>query len=122
MFSCSARQPRRLFVLAARRIVLAARRGEGIDTPLISQWENAQRVAAFDPVMTSTLANEHAQHLYRRLGHIDSGWLLLPASRSKSCRIDHSGPECSRAAAMRLGALNRRDPSIKSPDAASRSV
>jgi hypothetical protein len=101
MFSRSARQPRRLFVLAARR-------GEGIDTPLISQWENARRVAAFDPVMTSTLANEHAQHLYRQLDHIDIGWLLLPASRSKSCRTDHSGPEFPRAAAIRLGALNCR--------------
>jgi GNAT superfamily N-acetyltransferase len=58
--------------------VVEARRGEGIGTRLVEHWENAQRVAGFDSVMTSTLANEIAQHLYRRLGYVDSGCLLLP--------------------------------------------
>jgi len=61
--------------------VVAAHRGEGIGTRLVTHWENAQRAAGFDSVMTSTLANEHAQHLYRRLGYVDSGCLLLPGDQ-----------------------------------------
>lgn len=31
-----------------------------------------------DSVMTSSLSNERAQHLYRRLGYVDVGSLLMP--------------------------------------------
>lgn len=54
------------------------RRHKQQNARLVEHWENAQRVAGFDSVMTSTLATENAQHLYRRLGYVDSGCLLLP--------------------------------------------
>ncbi len=54
------------------------RRGEGLGTRLIQHWETQQRVSGHDTVMTSTLADEHAQHRYRRLGYVDCGCLLLP--------------------------------------------
>lgn len=58
--------------------VLEPHRGEGLGTRLVTHWESAQRAAGFDSVMTSTLAVEQAQHLYRRLGYVDSGCLLMP--------------------------------------------
>ena len=36
------------------------------------------RVSGHEMVMTSTLSNERAQHLYRRLGYKDCGSLLMP--------------------------------------------
>lgn len=36
------------------------------------------RDAGYTMVMTSTQSNEQAQHLYRKLGYIDTGALLLP--------------------------------------------
>lgn len=58
--------------------VLEQHRGKGIGTNLIQHWENQQRAAGHGSVMTSTLASEEAQHLYRRLGYVDRGCLLLP--------------------------------------------
>jgi ribosomal protein S18 acetylase RimI-like enzyme len=53
-------------------------RGRGLGTSLISFWENEMRGLGHDVVMTSTLSNERAQHLYRRLGYEDCGCLLMP--------------------------------------------
>ncbi|RLK09837.1 acetyltransferase (GNAT) family protein [Micromonospora sp. M71_S20] len=58
--------------------VLEQHRGKGLGTRLIQHWENQQRTAGHGSVMTSTLASEEAQHLYRRLGYVDRGCLLLP--------------------------------------------
>jgi GNAT superfamily N-acetyltransferase len=58
--------------------VLELYRGRGLGTRLIQHWENQQRAAGCGSVMTSTLASEDAQHLYRRLGYVDRGCLLLP--------------------------------------------
>ncbi|MEW2374960.1 GNAT family N-acetyltransferase [Micromonospora sp. NPDC047812] len=58
--------------------VLEQHRGKGLGTRLIQHWENQQRAAGHGSVMTSTLASEEAQHLYRRLGYVDRGCLLLP--------------------------------------------
>lgn len=58
--------------------VVEPHRGKGLGTRLIAHWEGLQRAAGFDSVMTSTLANERSQHLYRRLGYVDRGCLLLP--------------------------------------------
>ncbi|MCX4472891.1 GNAT family N-acetyltransferase [Micromonospora sp. NBC_01655] len=58
--------------------VLEQHRGKGLGTRLIQHWENQQRAAGCGSVMTSTLASEEAQHLYRRLGYVDRGCLLLP--------------------------------------------
>ncbi len=53
-------------------------RGTGLGTGLISFWENEMRESGHEMVVTSTLSNERAQHLYRRLGYKDCGCLLMP--------------------------------------------
>lgn len=58
--------------------VAEAKRGQGIGTRLVAHWEVQMRAAGYSAVMTSTLANETAQHFYRKLGYEDAGALLLP--------------------------------------------
>lgn len=53
-------------------------RGKGYGTQLISFWEREMRKLGHDAVMTSSSSNERAQHLYRRLGYVDVGSLLMP--------------------------------------------
>jgi len=53
-------------------------RGTGLGTGLISFWEEQMRESGYEMVMTSSLSNERAQHLYRRLGYNDCGSLLMP--------------------------------------------
>lgn len=55
-----------------------ALRGKGFGTQLISFWEDEMRKLGHEMVMTSTLSNERAQHLYRKLGYEDCGSLLMP--------------------------------------------
>ncbi|WP_243707291.1 GNAT family N-acetyltransferase [Micromonospora sp. KC606] len=58
--------------------VMEPHRGKGLGTQMIQHWEHQQRAAGHRSVMTSTLASETAQHLYRRLGYVDRGCLLVP--------------------------------------------
>lgn len=58
--------------------VMPERRGAGVGTTLIEAWEKSQVTAGHTMVLTSTVSSERAQHLYRRLGYVDSGVLLLP--------------------------------------------
>ncbi|MFZ2012823.1 MAG: GNAT family N-acetyltransferase [Nocardioides sp.] len=58
--------------------VLPEHRSRGAGTLLVETWERAQAAAGHALVLTSTSAAEAAQHLYRRLGYVDSGSLLLP--------------------------------------------
>jgi len=58
--------------------VLPDWRGQGVGTALVDAWEKSQLVAGHSMVLTSTVSAERAQHLYRRLGYVDSGALLLP--------------------------------------------
>jgi ribosomal protein S18 acetylase RimI-like enzyme len=53
-------------------------RGKGYGTQLVSFWESEMRKLGHDSVMTSSSSNERAQHLYRRLGYVDVGSLLMP--------------------------------------------
>jgi ribosomal protein S18 acetylase RimI-like enzyme len=53
-------------------------RGKGYGTQLVSFWESEMRKLGHDSVMTSSLSSERAQHLYRRLGYVDIGSLLMP--------------------------------------------
>ncbi len=55
-----------------------AYRRQGYGARLITFWEDAMRRQNHEYVLTSSLANEQAQHLYRRLGYVDCGALLLP--------------------------------------------
>lgn len=58
--------------------ILPNRRGQGLGTKLVEAWERSQLAAGHSLVLTSTVSTETAQHLYRRLGYVDSGALLLP--------------------------------------------
>ena len=52
------------------------RKGEG--RRLLLFWEEEMRRAGHRSVLTSTQADEDAQHFYRRLGYREAGCLLLP--------------------------------------------
>lgn len=52
-------------------------RGQKKGAKLIAYWEQLMKNENYTRLMTSSLANERAQNLYRRLGYIDSGSLLL---------------------------------------------
>ena len=58
--------------------VLPDWRGQGVGTTLVDAWERSQRAAGHSLVLTSTMSTERSQHLYRRLGYVDSGAVLLP--------------------------------------------
>jgi ribosomal protein S18 acetylase RimI-like enzyme len=53
-------------------------RRKGYGSSMIAFWEAAMRQQGCEYVMTSTQADEQAQHLYRRLGYRDCGSLLFP--------------------------------------------
>ncbi len=48
-------------------------RGLGLGTQLVGFWENEMLKLSYDKVMTSSQANETAQHFYRKLGYRDAG-------------------------------------------------
>lgn len=50
---------------------------KGFGKQAIQYWEEEMRNLGFKMVLTSTQANEEAQHFYRKLGYIDKGCLLL---------------------------------------------
>ncbi len=52
------------------------RRGRG--RALMAHWEQDMKRRGYGLVMTSTQADEEAQHFYRALGYRDCGGLLLP--------------------------------------------
>lgn len=43
-------------------------RGKGVGKQVVLFWEDKMKQKGFKTVMTSTLANEEAQHFYRKLG------------------------------------------------------
>ena len=51
------------------------RRGFGRQAML--HWEDEMRGLGYKMVMTSTQADEQAQHFYRKLGYVDRGCLVL---------------------------------------------
>ena len=53
-------------------------RGIGLGRALVEHWERLMRSQGHAMVMTSTQANEEAQHFYRRLGYRDVGGFVLP--------------------------------------------
>lgn len=52
-------------------------RGKGFGRQVVLFWENVMSSKGCRLVMTSTQANEEAQHFYRKLGYKDAGCLLL---------------------------------------------
>lgn len=63
--------------------VLDSQRGQGLGSALVGEWEDDAVHAGYRSVMTSSLSNERAQHLYRRLGYSDCGSLLLPGEATE---------------------------------------
>jgi ribosomal protein S18 acetylase RimI-like enzyme len=54
-----------------------AYQGQGYGRQAMLHWENEMRGLGYRMVMTSTQANEQAQHFYRKLGYLDRGCLVL---------------------------------------------
>lgn len=52
-------------------------RGRGLGRQAMAHWEDEMQAAGFRMVMTSTQADEGAQHFYRKLGYRDAGSLIL---------------------------------------------
>lgn len=63
--------------------VLEKHRRTGCGSQLVAAWERQAHAAGHKMVMTSTLADEAAQHFYRRLGYVDTGCLLLPGEATE---------------------------------------
>lgn len=53
-------------------------RRKGYGTALVAHWEALMRENGCRLVMTSSQADETAQHFYRKLNYTDAGALLLP--------------------------------------------
>jgi len=60
-------------------------RGRGVATQLIALWEADMRATGAGFVLTSTLADESAQHLYRKRGYRDIGGFALPDEEPALC-------------------------------------
>ncbi|MCZ8519821.1 MULTISPECIES: GNAT family N-acetyltransferase [Paenibacillus] len=52
-------------------------RGKGAGKKVVLFWEDQMKQRGFNMSMTSTQADEGAQHFYRKLGYKDAGCLLL---------------------------------------------
>lgn len=52
-------------------------RGQGLGREAMYDWEQKMLIQGYDQVMTSTQADEDAQHFYRKLGYKDAGCLVL---------------------------------------------
>ena len=52
------------------------RRGRGVGRQAMEQWEAQMRAGGHRLAMTSTMAEEDAQHFYHRLGYHDCGCLV----------------------------------------------
>lgn len=48
-------------------------RGNGHGTQMVKFWESEMAKSGYNKVMTSSQANESAQHFYRKLGYRDAG-------------------------------------------------
>jgi ribosomal protein S18 acetylase RimI-like enzyme len=53
-------------------------RRKGYGKLLVSYWENLMLEKGFNRFLTSTQANEDAQHFYRKLGYSDIGAFIFP--------------------------------------------
>ena len=52
--------------------------GKGFGRNLMTHWEADMKEAGYHLAMTSTQADEDAQHFYRKLGYLDAGGLTMP--------------------------------------------
>lgn len=54
-----------------------AARGKGYGAQALARWEQEMRGLGYPCAMTSTQADESAQHFYRKRGYRDAGCLIL---------------------------------------------
>ena len=52
-------------------------RRKGFGRQAMLHWEDEMRELGYKMVMTSTQADEQAQHFYRKIGYVDRGCLIL---------------------------------------------
>ena len=52
-------------------------RGKGVGKQVVLFWEKQMKRGGYKLTMTSTQADEGAQHFYRKLGYKDAGCLIL---------------------------------------------
>ncbi|MBY0009936.1 GNAT family N-acetyltransferase [Paenibacillus typhae] len=68
-------------------------RGKGAGAKVVQFWEEQMKQKGFNMVMTSTQADEEAQHFYRKLGYKDAGCLILdtqPLEILLTKKLDHT--------------------------------
>ncbi len=53
-------------------------RGKGYGKGLVNYWEELMISDKYNLLMTSTMANEDAQHFYRKIGYREIGGFVLP--------------------------------------------
>ncbi len=70
--------------------VLAPHRGQSIGTRLVTFWEAEMLSLGYHAVLTSTQADETAQHFYRKIGYIDVGEFLLPSEPNEELLLHKS--------------------------------
>jgi len=58
--------------------IVEEHRERGIGSKLVTSWEEMMKADGYQYVMTSTQADETAQHFYRKLGYRDCGSFLYP--------------------------------------------
>ena len=58
--------------------VLEAYRGAGLGKALVQHWEGQMKANGYYIVMTSTSADEYAQHFYQKLGYEAIGGFVPP--------------------------------------------
>ena len=63
--------------------VLEPYRQQGWGQRLVTCWETLVRGQGFTRVLTSTQADEDAQHFYRKQGYREAGVLLLPGEAAE---------------------------------------
>jgi len=81
--------------------VLPDRRNQGLGTALVNAWEKFQLAAGHDLVFTSTMSDERSQHLYRRIGYVDCGVLLLTPTSPPNSSSESRFPNCRSYPAVR---------------------
>ena len=54
--------------------------GRGYGKALLGRWEEDMRARGYDMLLTSSRADESAQHFFRKAGYGDCGGLLFDAS------------------------------------------
>lgn len=59
--------------------ILDGYRGQGFGRALVRHWEDQMQALGHAVVLTSTQADEYAQHFYRRLGYRDIGGFVMGA-------------------------------------------